>query len=133
MKYNFQADINQPSINFVYLLLSTNLLPPTNSAPTSTTPVTSVPTTQTDTTSHHPEATNQWLYRPSIHFGLWNSRSLANKLSFFQALMYSKSFDIFSITETWFSPHIFDCEILVAVSNRIPSKRVLINTTAELI
>ena len=45
-------------------------------------------------------------------FGLWNTRSVKNKLSFIQSLVYSKSFHLLCITETWLSSDIADNEIL---------------------
>ena len=44
--------------------------------------------------------------------GLWNVRSLQSKLSFFQSLIYSKSFGIFCLTETWLADYIFDKEVI---------------------
>ena len=41
-----------------------------------------------------------------------NPRSIVNKLLNFQSLVYSKSFDIIGLTETWLSDCIFDNEIL---------------------
>lgn len=41
-----------------------------------------------------------------------NSRSLVNKLSKFQAFAYSSNYNIFCVSETWLSNHIFDNEIL---------------------
>ena len=77
---------------------------------------------------------------------------LKNKLSFFQFLLYSKSYDILSVSETWQSSHTLDGEILptgytiyrqdregrgggvlVAVSNLIPSTRVHVSSTSELL
>jgi len=37
-----------------------------------------------------------------------NSRSVVNKLHKFQSLVYSKSFDVISLTETWLSDSTFD-------------------------
>ena len=37
--------------------------------------------------------------------GLWNACSLANKLN---SMVLSMSLDIFSVTETWLSAHVFD-------------------------
>ena len=41
-----------------------------------------------------------------------NPRSIVNKLQQFQSLVYSKSFDIIALTETWLTDSIFDNEIL---------------------
>jgi len=41
-----------------------------------------------------------------------NIRSIVNKLSSFQTLIYSHDFDFIAITETWLSDNIFDNEIL---------------------
>ena len=41
-----------------------------------------------------------------------NSRSLVNKLSKFQAFVYSTNYSIICVSETWLSNHIFDNEIL---------------------
>lgn len=41
-----------------------------------------------------------------------NIRSIVNKLSSFQTLIYSHDYDIIAITETWLSKNIFDNEIL---------------------
>ena len=38
----------------------------------------------------------------------YNIRSIVNKLSSFQALIYSHDYDIIAITETWLSNNIFD-------------------------
>lgn len=83
---------------------------------------------------------------------MWNARSLRRKLTFFQSLVYSKSFDLFCVTETWLSPHILDSEILptgytiyrqdrgsrgggvlVAISNRISSSHFPTSTSHELL
>ena len=75
---------------------------------------------------------------------LWNSRSLVNKLSGFQAHIYSSSLDVIAITESWLTQYIYDNEILpigynifrhdrtsargggvlIAVKNKIPAKLV---------
>jgi len=41
-----------------------------------------------------------------------NPRSIVNKLEEFQSLVYSKSYDIISLTETWLSDTIYDSEFL---------------------
>ena len=43
---------------------------------------------------------------------LWNARSLVNKLRSFQSFVYSSSFSIYAITETWVTSSIFDGELL---------------------
>ena len=43
---------------------------------------------------------------------LFNSRSLVNKLSDFQSLVYSSSFSTICVTETWLSDYIFNYKIL---------------------
>ena len=43
---------------------------------------------------------------------LWNAHSLKSKLSFFQSFIYSKSYDIFSVSETCLSFHTLENEIL---------------------
>ena len=43
---------------------------------------------------------------------LWNARSLVNKLRSFQSFIYSSSFSIYAITETWLTSSIFDGELL---------------------
>ena len=43
---------------------------------------------------------------------LFNTRSLANKLSKFQSLVYASDFNVFCITETWLSEKSSDDEIL---------------------
>ena len=88
----------------------------------------------------------------SIKIGLWNARSLCNKLNFFQSLVYSKCFEVICVTETWLTTSILDKEILpynytiyrrdrgsrgggilVAVSDNIPSKRVFNSSSSEVI
>ena len=44
--------------------------------------------------------------------GLINARSIVNKLNDFQSLIYSQSFDLFGVTESWLTNKIFDNEIL---------------------
>ena len=44
--------------------------------------------------------------------GLWNSRSIKNKIPYFQSIVYAKCYDLFCLTETWLSPEIYDKEIL---------------------
>ena len=44
--------------------------------------------------------------------GLINARSIVNKLIDFQSLIYSQSFDLFGVTESWLTNKIFDNEIL---------------------
>ena len=41
-----------------------------------------------------------------------NSRSLTNKLTKFQSFVYSSSYDVICITETWSTDYIYDKEIL---------------------
>jgi len=41
-----------------------------------------------------------------------NPRSIINKLQQFQSLVYSKSYDIIALTETWLTDSVFDNEIL---------------------
>ena len=41
-----------------------------------------------------------------------NARSIVNKLKDFQSLVYTKSFDIIGISETWLTDNIYDNEIL---------------------
>ena len=84
--------------------------------------------------------------------GLWNARSLQNKMKFFQSLVYSKSFDIIAVTETWLSNSTFSNEILplgyqvyrrdrphtgggvlIAVSSSFPSSLALSAPDIELI
>ena len=110
---------------------------PFGSSVSVTSPVTSAPV----------DPSGQWL-----HFGLWNARSVTNKLNFFQSLVLNTSFDIFAVTETWLTPQIFDREILpfgyfiyrhnrgsrgggvlVAISNLIPSNRVQLQSSCELL
>lgn len=43
---------------------------------------------------------------------LWNSRSLVNKLRNFQSFVYSSSFQVFALTETWLSPFILSGEVI---------------------
>ena len=43
---------------------------------------------------------------------LVNIRSIVNKLNQFQNYVYSRSFDIIAVTETWLSDKIFNNEIL---------------------
>ena len=43
---------------------------------------------------------------------LWNSRSLVNKLTSFQSFVYSSSFHIFALTETWLSSFFLNGELL---------------------
>ena len=85
-----------------------------------------------------------------IRFGLWNARSICNKLNFFQSLAYSKSFDIICITETWLTSSILNKEILpenytiyrrdrgsrgggilIGISDNIPSKLAFTSPSAE--
>ena len=47
-----------------------------------------------------------------MHFAVFNSRSLVNKFTQLQHLVYTSHFDIIGITETWLSSSIFDNEIL---------------------
>ena len=43
----------------------------------------------------------------SLHkFLLWNARSLSNQIHNFQSYIYSRDYDIITITETWLSNHI---------------------------
>lgn len=89
---------------------------------------------------------------PDRCLGIWNARSIVNKLSFLQSLVSSKALDILCVTETWLSPLIFDTEIaphnysifrrdrdsrgggvLIAISNDIPSRIVLSCPKTELI
>ena len=48
----------------------------------------------------------------SISFFYTNFRNIVNKFQQFQSLVYSKSFDIIGLTETWLSDSIFNNEIL---------------------
>ena len=83
---------------------------------------------------------------------LWNTRSLVSSINFFQSLVYSRSYDIICITETWLHKNITDSEILpsdyvihrrdresrgggvlVAVKDTIQSKAVSISRTIEMI
>jgi len=62
---------------------------------------------------HHPNAASapdQWL--PNYHYTMFyaNPRSIVNKLKQFQTLVYSKSFDIIALTETWLTNSIYDSE-----------------------
>jgi len=51
----------------------------------------------------------------SISFFYTSSWSIVNKLQQFQSLVvYSKSFDIICLTETWLSDRLFDNEILLS-------------------
>ena len=87
-----------------------------------------------------------------VKIGLWNARSLCNKLDFFQSLVYSKCFDVICVTETWLTTSILDKEILpynytiyrhdrgsrgggilVDVSVNIPSKCVFNSSSSEVI
>ena len=43
---------------------------------------------------------------------LWNSRSLVNKLVNFQTFVYSSSYHIFAVTETWLSSFILNGELI---------------------
>ena len=54
---------------------------------------------------------SNWLY-DSIPISLWNSQSIVNKISSFQTLVYSSSFQIIAITETWLSDYILKNELL---------------------
>ena len=75
-----------------------------------------------------------------------------NKLSYFQSLVLSKSFDIFCVTETWLTHTVYNNEILpanftiyrrdrctrgggvlIAVSNAITSRLVFSSDTVEMI
>ena len=47
-----------------------------------------------------------------LHICLHNCRSLSNKLTEFQAFVYSSDYGIISLAETWLSDFIFDHEIL---------------------
>jgi len=81
-----------------------------------------------------------------------NSRSIVNKLQKFQSVVYSKSFDVIGLTETWFSNNIFDNEILpsnyslfrhdrqsrgggvlIAVNNKISCQKLTSPVNLELI
>ena len=83
---------------------------------------------------------------------LWNARSLCNKFSFFQAFVYSRSLDCVCITESWFSNHIFNNEVLpsnysiyrcdrksrgggvmVAIRDSISSRQISANSEAEMV
>ena len=73
-------------------------------------------TTETSPTSdvaHISRALHQpnWLVSSKVSFGLWNTRSLKNKISFFQSI-YTKSLDVFLVTEAWLSDSIFNNELL---------------------
>ena len=107
------------------------------------------PTSQNETDTAVANRSNQWL---SNSIALWNARSLVNKLDFCQSLIYSKSYDIICITETWLHDQILNNEILptnymiyrrdrescgggvlIAVINAIPSKLISIQLLTETI
>ena len=85
-----QTDENQASSQPTLNILITIVNPPDNSFP------------------------KAWLLPQctSIAVGYWNSRSLGNKLAFFQSLIYCTDPDIFLVAETWLNTSIFDNEIL---------------------
>ena len=70
-----------------------------------------------------PVTASDWLCSPSHNSRIdsfnnpitccyYNARSLVNKLSKFQSLIYSSNYDIVLVSETWLSDSIFDQEIL---------------------
>ena len=67
------------------------------------------PTTPTSVTP--PKSNNSWLSSPKS-VCVFNCRSLINKLSLFQSLVYSSDFTFICLTETWLSDHVSDGEIL---------------------
>ena len=117
----------------------------------STSPSTSADTPNANSNSN----SNQLVHSHDFPLiGLWNCRSIKNKLSFFQSLIYAKSFDVFCITESWLSDSIYNEEVLphgyviyrrdrpgptrgggvfIAVSQRISSKLIFISPTIEMI
>ena len=73
-----------------------------------------VPTTNEvsqDSVPSHTNESTQWLCNNNIP-GLWNARSLMNKLNEFQSVVYNKNQDIICITKTWLNNTIFSNEIL---------------------
>ena len=47
-----------------------------------------------------------------IQVYLWNARNIVNKLSDFSSFVYASNYNVYRITETWLSDHIYDNEIL---------------------
>ena len=120
-------------------------------SPTPSTSTTTTNETESDQTPNQNDSPN-WLPHEHASIALWNARSLKNKLSYFQSLVYSQSIDIFAITESWLSDDIYDLEILptnyniyrrdrnargggvlLAVSNKLASKISYVSTSIELL
>ena len=47
-----------------------------------------------------------------IELRLWNARSVVNKLTHLQSLVYSECLDIIAVTESWLSEPVLNNEIL---------------------
>ena len=49
-----------------------------------------------------------------IQVYLWNARNIVNKLSDFSSFVYASNYNVYGITESWLSDHIYDNEILLS-------------------
>ena len=90
--------------------------------------------------------------RGFFNLSLWNARSLINKISYFQSLLYATAVDCFCVTESWLNTNINNGEVLpanytiyrhdrdtrgggvlIAVLDKIPSKQIVIDCELDII